>query len=175
MEPLADRRKELQDAPLPGANPVAALVLERLAVLTGEEGYRGKARETLEAFAGSAARLGTFAATYGRAVDFHLSPPVRVVVVGDREEAGTQALWRQALASYRPHKSVLLHEPGGKPALPLPAGLTAEIGEPPAGGPPRSFVCVGGECAGPTSDPARQAELIRTLGRERQSGRQKAC
>ena len=72
VEILSQPRKEIQDAPLPGANAVAALVLDRLFTLTGEERYREKAGQTLAAFASSAPRLGTFAATYARAVAYHL-------------------------------------------------------------------------------------------------------
>ncbi len=72
VDVLSRPRKEIQDAPLPGPNAMAALVLDRLAVLTGEERYRRRARETLQAFAGSVPALGTFAATYARAAAFHL-------------------------------------------------------------------------------------------------------
>ncbi|MCH8948312.1 MAG: thioredoxin domain-containing protein, partial [Acidobacteria bacterium] len=72
VEILSQPRKEVQDAPLPGANAVAALALDRLYTLTGQERYREKAGQTLAAFAGSAPRLGTFAATYARAVAYHL-------------------------------------------------------------------------------------------------------
>ena len=72
VEILSQPRKEVQDAPLPGANAVAALALDRLFTLTGQERYREKAGQTLAAFAGSAPRLGTFAATYARAVAYHL-------------------------------------------------------------------------------------------------------
>ena len=72
VEILSQPRKEVQDAPLPGANAVAALALDRLFTLTGEERYQEKAGQTLAAFAGSAPRLGTFAATYARAVAYHL-------------------------------------------------------------------------------------------------------
>jgi hypothetical protein len=72
VEILSQPRKEIQDAPLPGANAVAALALDRLFTLTGEERYQEKAGQTLAAFAGSAPRLGTFAATYARAVAYHL-------------------------------------------------------------------------------------------------------
>lgn len=72
VEILSQPRKEVQDAPLPGANAVAALALDRLFILTGEERYQEKAGQTLAAFAGSAPRLGTFAATYARAVAYHL-------------------------------------------------------------------------------------------------------
>ena len=72
VEILSQPRKEVQDAPLPGANAVAALALDRRFTLTGQERYREKAGQTLAAFAGSAPRLGTFAATYARAVAYHL-------------------------------------------------------------------------------------------------------
>ena len=72
VEILFHPRKEVQDAPLPGPNAVAALALDRLFTLTGEERYQEKAGQTLAAFAGSAPRLGTFAATHARAVAYHL-------------------------------------------------------------------------------------------------------
>ena len=75
LETLEQSRKDIQDSPLPGANAVAALALDRLYVLTGRQVYRKKAEETLRAFAGSATQLGTFAATYGRAVAYHLERP----------------------------------------------------------------------------------------------------
>ncbi len=76
LETLQQPRKEIQDAPLPGTNAVAAMVLDRLTLLTGQPLYREKAEQTLRSFAGSASRLGTFAATYARAVAFHLEGSV---------------------------------------------------------------------------------------------------
>ena len=49
---LITRRKPLQDSPSPGGNAVAAALLLRLAELTGNEEFRGKAKATLECFAG---------------------------------------------------------------------------------------------------------------------------
>src|SRR5439155_1603110 len=49
---LADRTKQVLDDLLPGANAAAARVLLRLAAVTGDAGYRRRARATLEAFAG---------------------------------------------------------------------------------------------------------------------------
>ena len=76
LETLAQPRKDIEDAPLPGANAVAVLVLDRLHRLTGDQIYRDRAEQTLRAFAGSAPRLGTFAATYARAVGYHLEDAV---------------------------------------------------------------------------------------------------
>jgi len=85
VEILTQPYKDIQDAPLPGANAVAAMTLDRLFTLTGERDYWEKADEVLRAFAGSAPRLGTFAATYARAVDFHLSGTARTSAAGRQE------------------------------------------------------------------------------------------
>ncbi len=65
---LATRRKPLQDSPTPAGNPMAAIALVRLHHYTGDAGYRDKAEQTLETFAGVAEQFGIFAASYGIAV-----------------------------------------------------------------------------------------------------------
>ena len=61
---LADRTKQVLDDLLPGANAAAARVLLRLAAVTGDAGYRRRARATLEAFAGGVDGAGLRAATF---------------------------------------------------------------------------------------------------------------
>ncbi len=173
VEILRQPRREIEDAPLPGSNAVAALALDRLFHLTGEERYRKKAEETLAAFAGSAPQMGTFAATYSRAADYHLSNPLRVVITGKKQDSHTQDLWRSALATYRPHKIVLLRDGTGKDSGPLPPALKAQIDSAPPTEAPRSFICVGATCLQATSDLTRQAELIRTFGLERPQAAQR--
>lgn len=80
---LSTRRKPLQDSPTPAGNPMAAIALLRLRHYTGDEGYRDKAEQTLEVFAGVAEQFGIFAGTYGIAVVHLLESPVQVVVIGD--------------------------------------------------------------------------------------------
>ncbi len=173
VEVLAQPRKEVQDAPLPGPNAVAAMALEQLAVLTGEERYRQKAGETLAAFAGSAAGLGRFGATYARAVDIELSPAVRVLVVGERQDPQTARLWQGALQTYRPHKSVRVVEPGAGAMASLPGEVRAALEGRAEGAGPQSFVCVGERCAAPTGEVARLAALIRTFGLPPQQARRR--
>jgi len=61
---LADRTKQVLDDVLPGANAGTALVLARLAQVTGDTSYRRRAQRTLEAFAGAISGTGVRAATY---------------------------------------------------------------------------------------------------------------
>jgi uncharacterized protein YyaL (SSP411 family) len=75
---LADRAKPYTDNPLPGENAVAARVLDKLYLLTGEDRWRELAEKTLTVFA-VARDLGTLVGTYGLALEAHLSKPPQVV------------------------------------------------------------------------------------------------
>ena len=55
---LSARRKPLQDAPTPSGNAVAAMVMLRLAALSGDDAYHACAEDTLEAFAGVVEHFG---------------------------------------------------------------------------------------------------------------------
>ena len=117
--------------------------------------------------------MGTFAATYSRAADYHLSDPLRVVIVGKKQDSHTQDLWRSALVTYRPHKIILLRDGTQKDNGSLPPVLEAQIASAPPTEAARSFICVGATCAPATSDLTRQAELIRTFGLERAQAAQR--
>src|SRR5207244_5300794 len=60
----ADRTKHVLDDALPGANAGTALLLARLAQVTGDQAYRRRAQRTLEAFVGAISGTGVRAATY---------------------------------------------------------------------------------------------------------------
>jgi len=104
---LEVRRKPLQDSPTPGANPVGAMVLDRLYAFTGERLYRDWAEKTLEAFAGRVGPYGLFAATYGLAVLLHRRGVLQVVVLGTAGDPKAADLESAASEIYRFGKSVL--------------------------------------------------------------------
>ena len=72
---LADRTKHVLDDVLPGGNANAALLLARLARVTGDPSYRRRAQSTLEAFAGAIPGGGAHAATYLAAARETLAQP----------------------------------------------------------------------------------------------------
>jgi len=53
----------------------------------------------LSAFAGAARQQGTFVGTYGLALEAHLHKPPQVVIMGPRQDQGTQALAAAACAA----------------------------------------------------------------------------
>jgi uncharacterized protein YyaL (SSP411 family) len=156
-ERLISRPKDLYDNATPSANAVAADVLLRLALLTGESGYHDRAIRSLEAIAPIAARAPQAFARWLCAVDFALGQPVEIAIVGDPAAEATAELLRVVRGGFRPNKVVALRAPGDAAAaraVPLLADRDALDGRPTA------YVCRNYACRAPTSDPS---ELARQL------------
>ncbi|MGA9980802.1 MAG: thioredoxin domain-containing protein [Candidatus Sulfotelmatobacter sp.] len=162
---LATRRKPLQDSPTPAGNPMAAIALLRLHHFTGDAGYRDKAQQTLQTFAGAAEQFGIFAATYGIAVAHFLESPIQVVVIaGDGSAESAAELQSAATAAFAFNKSTLRLTANEAVAQNLPPALAATIPHLPQLNSGASFavLCSGSACQPPISD-AR--ELKRQLER----------
>jgi uncharacterized protein YyaL (SSP411 family) len=160
MDPaLAEAHKPVQDAPTPGANAVAVLVLNRLARLLNARTYRDAAERTLRAFAGGLAGHGLYASTFFLALDDFLREPAHVVVVARRGDPLADRLHAAALQTFRPDKLVALYRADGDgPPLPEPVRTMAASARE-----TRAYVCAGNACAPPTRDPHELAHLIRTF------------
>jgi uncharacterized protein YyaL (SSP411 family) len=157
---LSTRRKPVQDSPTPAGNPMAAIALLRLHQYTGDGGYRDKAEQTLETFAGVAEQFGIFAATYGIAVIHLLENPVQVVVIGGDESAAELAA--VASGAFAFDKSVLRLTANEAVAGNLPPALAVTIPNLPQLNSGESFavVCTGFACQPPMTEPG---ELRRAL------------
>ncbi|HYK64378.1 MAG TPA: thioredoxin domain-containing protein, partial [Patescibacteria group bacterium] len=107
MVGLDVRRKPLQDSPTPGANPVAAIFMDRLYADTGETRQREAAEATLEAFAGIAPQFGLHASTYGLAALLHARHSIEIVITGGYGDPQAAALEQAANSVYRFGKAVL--------------------------------------------------------------------
>jgi uncharacterized protein YyaL (SSP411 family) len=160
---LATRRKPLQDSPTPAGNPMAAIALLRLHHYTEEAGYRDKAEQTLETFAGVAEQFGIFAATYGIAVAHLLESPMQVVVIAEEGDDDTaDALHAEAVASFAFSKATLRLAGNQVVAENLPAALAATIPNIPALGSGKSFavLCSGSACQAPVFDAAELRTVV---------------
>jgi uncharacterized protein YyaL (SSP411 family) len=102
---LGTRRKPLQDSPTPAGNPMAAMLLMRMAELNGRLDYAEKAQETLETFAGVVEHFGLYVATYALALQRMVREPVQVCVIGDDAQAAE--LEAAALGRYAVNKNVV--------------------------------------------------------------------
>jgi len=159
---LATRRKPLQDSPTPAGNPMAAIALTRLHHYTGDVGYRDKAEQTLETFAGVAEQFGIFAASYGIAVVHFLESPVQVLVIAEDQDGAAGELYEAAVAPFGFNKTTLRLSANQAVAGNLPPVLAATIPALPQLHLGKSFavLCSGTACQPPDSD---AGELRRAL------------
>jgi len=165
---LSARRKPFQDSPTPAGNSAAVIALLRLYAYTHDEGYREKARRTLEVFAGVAEQYGIFAGTYGIAASLFSAPHTQVVVIGSSERA--DRLYAAAVAGYVLGKSVV-RIPGENEATPqnLPPALAETIPNLPEvkAGKPVALVCSNFTCSPPITDPEQLSEALNQALRAR--------
>ncbi len=100
-EQLIVRSKEWFDNATPSGNSVAALSLLRLALLTGKDDYRRRATTILRLMADQVRRYPSAFGFALTALDFYLSSPLEVAIVGNstdkRLEGLIQAFWRPYL------------------------------------------------------------------------------
>jgi uncharacterized protein YyaL (SSP411 family) len=145
----------IADSPTPSGNGSAALLLQRLHAATGEARYGEIATGILHAFAGTAGRMGSGAATWLKALAWAVRPVTSIIVV-DRGPAASSELFQVALRTCRPRVSLRYVTPSDVNDAPLPPALAATVSD----DAPRAYVCAGQTCALPVSV---AADLRRTL------------
>ncbi len=151
-------RRPIEDSPYAGANAVAALCLQRLHALTGNDEYRLHHDELMIAFAGEASRYGPiYMGTYYLAAELWVHAPAEVVILGSREDPATTSLQAAAVSAYAPGKMVLLVERGDAH---VPDAVEQMRKAPDAREGPVAFVCSGNACSPPTRDPDRLRALL---------------
>jgi uncharacterized protein YyaL (SSP411 family) len=152
-EQLVTRRKDLEDTPIPSGNASMALVLLRLARLTGEAAYEERARGTIALLHPIAARHPLAFAHLLRAVDFLLADDVReVAIVGDPVAAAP--LVQAVRGAFRPHVVLAGGNGLGDDAIPLLAGRR------PIDGRAAAYVCERFACQAPVTDPEALASML---------------
>jgi uncharacterized protein YyaL (SSP411 family) len=157
-EGLITRAKTAADSAVPAGNGTLIGVLTRLAILTGEETYRGRAEQIIETFSGEIARNFFPLATFLNNAEL-FEKPVQIVIVGRREDPAFHALVRSSYDVSLPNRIVFSAAPG----VSLPAAHPA-FGKGLFGGKPTAYVCEGPVCSLPVST---SESLLETLSRVR--------
>jgi uncharacterized protein YyaL (SSP411 family) len=140
------RPRSLLDNATPSANAVAADVMLRLALLTGEADYDRRARSILRAVQPAIDRQPSAFSRFLCAADRALAEQIDVVVAGEPGEQRSGALRQQAAVPFAPNL-VIAPWTGGSAPWPLFEGKEA------AGGKATAYVCRGYACDRPTADP----------------------
>ncbi|HET7636488.1 MAG TPA: thioredoxin domain-containing protein, partial [Candidatus Limnocylindria bacterium] len=157
------RPRSLLDDATPSANSVMADLLQRLALLTGDEDLDRRARAILRAVAPALERQPSAFGRMLAAADRALDPPVdAVVAVPGRGDPAGAALRRAVAAPYAPNLVIGSVEPGSElETWPLFAEKVAR------GGAATAYVCRGYACEEPTTDPERARRQVEGLAAPR--------
>ena len=156
-ESLVMRPRDFFDNALPSSSSVAVEVLLRLAVLTGDQDYRRRASVALRVMREHMAKLPTGMGHWLCALDFYLSSPKEVVVVGPRTEDGTRSLLSEIFNPFLPNKVVVGQESdsgNGDEKLPLLQGRVLVDGK------PTVYVCENYTCQMPVTSAEALAQQL---------------
>jgi uncharacterized protein YyaL (SSP411 family) len=157
QEELFARPRDWQDGALPSGNSMAADVLLRLHALTGEVQYERLGEEILALMSTIMAEHPLSFGHLLSVLNFYLSPPEEIAIVGDPDADETQELLKVVFARYRPSKVVAAGPPAEdeKSAIPLLAG------RPPVRGHATAYVCRRFVCQQPVTTPRDLASQLR--------------
>jgi uncharacterized protein YyaL (SSP411 family) len=153
-EPLLTRTKPAADGSLPSGNGMAAVVLLRLAALTGEDRHRERAEEILRLFHEPAHKNPFPYVTCIEALERYLGGDTEVVLMGPGDLRSTE-LERTLANTYVPHLTVVRAATGDATSLPLVQGRSAVDGQPTA------YVCRHFSCSSPLTSPDELRALLR--------------
>jgi len=146
-----------EDAALPSAQSVAALVLLRLGRLTMNDNFESRGRAILAAHSGDLTRAPTAYTEMLMALDFLLGPTKEIVIAGPPEAEGTRALLAAVRRSYLPRAVVALHPPDDAAIETLVPFLKRQVM---VDAKPTAYVCENYVCKLPTNDPKKLAALL---------------
>jgi uncharacterized protein YyaL (SSP411 family) len=155
---LLHRTKPIHDNATPAGNGTMLDVLARLHALTGDADLRVRAESLIQAFAAPDPQRLAAQPLYVCAVEM-LDAAVQVVVVGDPDDARTQALTRAYFAAAHP-RGVLYR--AADPAA-IPDGHPAH-GKGLIDGAPAAYVCVGPVCGLPVTAPQALTDALTHTG-----------
>jgi hypothetical protein len=156
---LVMRVKEDYDGAEPSGNSVAAMNLLRLARFTNRSGFRESAERTLAAFASRLAAAPSTLPQMLAACEWLLGEPREIVLVGERGDAGTEALLRALHSRFVPNRVImLLDSPETRRAL--AARIPSIDSMEKIDGRASAYVCRNYTCQLPVTEADKFAELI---------------
>ena len=142
-EQLFVRPRMVFDNPTPPANGTMLWVLTRLALLTGETEYMGRASTLAATFGNEAARMLNGAGGFFTGFEYLLNSLI-ILVIGHKGHSRTQELVRAFWSRPMPNAMLVQIEPGDT----LPAQHPAN-GRGMQGGQPTAYICQSGQCSDP--------------------------
>ena len=154
-EELVVRPRDVFDNAQPCGSSVASDLLLRLAVITGNEDYREKAVPPLRTLSELMSRAPAGTGRWLAALDFHVSTPKEIAIVGPRDDPATARLLNTVFGNYLANRVVVgaSGEASGS-ALPLleSRGMVDGV--------PTAYVCENYACQLPVTGPEALAAQL---------------
>jgi uncharacterized protein YyaL (SSP411 family) len=155
-EELVIRPRDTMDNAIPSGSSMAAEVLLRLSVITGDPEYQLRAVTALRSVRETIVRFPTGSGHWLCALDFYLSTPKEVAIIGERVEPNTQALASELYRHFLPNRVFLGRSNGNDSVTDLPLLEGREK----IGGRATAYVCQNYVCQMPVTDAASLARLL---------------
>ena len=156
-ERLIVRPRDVTDNAMPSGNSLAADLLARIGILTGDAAATRTASQAVDPLAEQMARHPLAFGHLLGVADMLVNGSVELALVGDATSPAFAALARAAGAVYAPALIIA----GGS----TQSGVALLENRPLDGGRPTAYVCRGFACDTPTTHPAQLAEQLRVAGR----------
>ncbi len=148
-EQLVIRPRDVFDNAQPCGSSVAADVLLRLGVITGNDNYSSKGATPLRALQQLLGRAPAATGYWLGALDFYVSLPREIVIVGPTDSDSTQAMLREINGRFMPNKvAVGMADPANPPLKDSPLLEQRLMQE----GQPTAYVCENYACQLPVTD-----------------------
>ena len=155
------RPRDIGDNAMPCGSSMAADILLRLSVLLDEPDYRRSAASSLKSVQEFMSRAPEGAGKWLSALDFYLSSPHEIAIVGPLDQDATQALLDAVHNTYLPNKVLAGYnplDPDQFPNIPLLEDKDMRNGSPTA------YVCQNYVCQQPVTEPEALAQQLASPG-----------
>ena len=150
-EALIVRPRDTFDNATPCGSSVAVDVLLHLSILTGDSEYASKASTALRSMHRYLAQAPQGMGHWLTALDFYLSTPKEIVIVGQGNDPATQALVDVAFGRYLPNKVIVGADHNCSTPNPVEIPLLEDRGT--TNGLATAYVCENYVCRLPVTDP----------------------
>lgn len=149
-EALVIRPKNIYDNATPSGGSVASDVLLRLATLTDNARYSSVAAAALRSVRELMEKLPIGFGRWLCALDYYLSTPKEIAIVGKRDDPGTQALLKVVYSRYIPNRVLAGCDPDDQNRA---EGIVILQERDAIGGKPTAYVCENHICQLPVTKP----------------------
>ncbi|MDA0770156.1 MAG: thioredoxin domain-containing protein [SAR202 cluster bacterium Casp-Chloro-G4] len=157
-ETLVVRPRDFSDNAIPSGSSMASGVLLRLAIITDDQGLRDKAIAGLQSVRDVMTSYPTGSGNWLGDLDFLLSTPKEIVIVGSPDDQQTGDLCREVFRHHIANRIFLgvAHAEDVKSAQEIPLLQDRVM----VGGKPTAYVCENYVCNLPVTDPAELAKQL---------------